>query len=198
MENKTEAGNATPDNQAVVVTKQTPSRRDYTMGLFDTDKFFNNDKIARVFGLKPIYQTDKNGVQTEVGMRAVMPKRGELAQALELQGKDNRAELDAEIEKGQRLLLAQFKAWLIMQPDNAIGITRYAVRRDKNGANTHTVAFKELPDRVKADMQKLADAHGIPVDKLAEFIASLKGKTVEVEATVTTAAAAAKPAVVKK
>lgn len=191
---KTE-GNAT-EQQAVVVAK----RRDYTMGLFDTDKFLNDEKVARVFGVKPILKADKNGVQHEVGFATRMPAKRDLAQALNLVGKENKDKLEAEIEKAQRMLLAQFKAWLIMQPDNAIGITRYAVRENVAGVKSHSVTFKELPDRVKADMQKLADAHGIPLEKLAEFIASLKGKTVEVEATVTgavPAAVAAKPAAKK-
>lgn len=183
MENTNAVAPAANTNTAVA--KAEPARVDYTLGLFDTDKFLNTPTISRVFGVKAIHKTDKNGVQTTVGFTTKMPARRELAEALDLKGKDNKAALDAEIEKGQRALLQQFKAWLIMQPDNAIGITRYAFRKNDKGVGSHSVTFRELPDRVKADMQKLADAHGVPVDKLAEFIASLKGKTIEVETTVT-------------
>lgn len=178
-------------NTNTAVAKTEPQRRDYRLGLFDTDKFLNTPKVSRVFGVKEVISTDKNGNQSVVGFKTMMPARRDLAQALDLEGKENKDALDREIEKAQTALLQQFKAWLIMQPDNAIGITRYAFRKNaKSGIGTHSVTFRELPDRAKAELNKLADAYGIPVEKLAEFIASLRGKTVEVEATVTGSAAA--------
>lgn len=195
MENtsvKTE-GNTT----AVVVAK--PAQRDYRMGLFDTDKFLNGPGISRAFGVKPIL--DKDG--KEVGFRTALNKKGDLAKEFSLTGKANKDALDAKVREVQEAMLKQFKAWFIMQPDSTIGISRYAFRKDKDGVGTHTVAIKELPDRVKADLQKLADAHGVPMDKLAEFLAQFRKPSVEVEATVTQAAPSAPvmkvvPSVVKK
>lgn len=193
---ETNTSENTESNTNTAVAKPEPQRRDYRLGLFDTDKFLNTPKVSRVFGVKAVTTTDKNGVTTDVGFKTVMPARRDLADALDLKGKENKEALDREIEKAQTALLQQFKAWLIMQPDNAIGITRYAFRKNpKNGVGTHSVTFRELPDRAKAELNKLADAYGIPVEKLAEFIASLRGKTVEVEATVTGSGPSTKPAV---
>ena len=179
--------------QAVVAKPAQPvARRDYTLGLFEADAYLNNDKVARAFGVKAIL--DKNGA--EVGHRYGSLKRKEIAEAAGLTtGAKDKEKLDGLIRDSQEHYLKMFKAWLLMQPDGALGISRMAFRYDKNGIGTTTVAFRHLPPKAQADLQKLADAYGIPVEKLMEHLAKLKGQAaVEVETSVTAAADIAKPA----
>lgn len=190
------AGNADVAVAKPAAAQPVVARRDYTLGLFDSDVYLNNDKVARAFGVKAIL--DKNGA--EVGHRYVGLKRKEIANAngLTTTAKD-KEKLDGLIRESQEHYLKMFKAWLLMQPEGTLGIARYAFRYDKNGVGTHTVAFKELPPKAQADLQKLADAYGIPIEKLMEHLAKLKAGQgiVEVESTVTSAEAAkggAKPA----
>lgn len=193
MSETTQNNNASATTTAVApATAQPVARRDYTMGLFPTDNFLNDEKVARAFGVKAIL--DKNGV--EVGHRYGGLKRKEIAEAHGLTtGAKDREKLDGLVRDSQERYLKLFKAWLLMQPEGSLGIARYAFRLDKNGVGMHTVAIKELPPKAQADLQKLADAYGIPMEKLLEHLAKLKGApTVEVESSVTTSETATKGA----
>jgi hypothetical protein len=188
MDNTKVEGNPT---NAVVVAK--PEKQDYTLGLFPTDKFLNTPEISRAFGVKVI--TDRDG--NKVGFRTGARKRSEIAADAGLTTRAvDKDRLDGLIRDSQEQYFKVLKAWLLMQPDGALGISRYAFRTDKNGIGTHTVAFRELPKKVQADLQKLADQMGVSLDELSAHLAKLKAPaTVEVESTVSAGTSAvAKPA----
>jgi hypothetical protein len=165
-----------------IVVRQVVGAPQYQMGLFNTDKFLNSPKVARTFGVKAIL--DKDG--DTVGFRAGMAKRSDLATELDLKGKKNKDKLDKVIQAGQEALFEQVKAWMVLQKSGTVGVIGYAHRMGSDGLATLNVRFKQLPMQVQVDLQKLADAHGIPMSELAAFLESKKQKkAIDVDASQT-------------
>ncbi len=172
-------------NTAVVIA---PKPEGYQMGLFSTDKFVTTPSIAKSFGIAAV--RDKNGAV--VGFANKHMKRREIAAANNLtMGKADREKIDALIEKSEIDFAEQVKAWLVLQPKGSIGVKRYAYRNTK-GVDTYTIAFRGIPDREMAMLEKMADSWGCTVEEVLKRMGA-KTSAVEVEATVTQTTAQPQP-----
>jgi hypothetical protein len=156
--------------------------------LFDTAVFLNSPGLEKAFGLKPIIRA-KDGVS--VGGTMSLAKRGVMAKAFGLEGKANKDKLDDAIREEQVKAFARVRAWLLTRPDNATGLVRIAQRLvGKDNTTQTTVVIRDLPAREAYLIEKLAQAHGLTVEELAEFLAKKKAQpTMNVESKVSTGAA---------
>ena len=175
---------STPAANAVVKTEVAVEPKP----LFDTAVFLNSPGLEKAFGLKPIIRA-KDGVS--VGGTMSLAKRGDMAKAFGLEGKANKDKLDDAIREEQVKAFARVRAWLMTRPDNATGLVRIAQRLvGKDNTTQTTVVIRDLPAREAYLIEKLAQAHGLTVEELAEFLAKKKAQpTMNVESKVSTGAA---------
>jgi|SRR5881394_1009270 len=171
---------STPAANAVVKTE--------AEALFDTSIFVNTPGLSKAFGLKPITRPKDGAV---VGGTMRLDKRGDMAKAFGLEGKANKDKLDDAIREEQVKAFARVRAWLLTRPDNATGLVRIAQRLvGKDSTKQTTVVIRDLPAREAYLIEKLAQAHGLTVEELAEFLAKKKAQpTMNVESKVSTGAA---------
>jgi|SRR5881394_1026930 len=146
--------------------------------LFDTAIFVNTPSMEKVFGLKPIVRSKDQAV---VGGSLSVGKRTDMAKAFGLEGKVNKDKLDDAIRAEQISAFARVRAWLLTRPDNATGLVRIAQRLvGKDNTTQTTVVIRDLPAREAYLIEKLAAAHGLTVEELADFLAKKKQMTVDI------------------
>ena len=179
---------ATPSSTAVV--KAEP------MNLFNTTLFINTPDTQKLWGLKDIVRTKDQAI---VGQTTKNLKRSEVAANFGLTtGKADKDKLDDAIAAEMKAAWMRVKAWLLMRPDNSTGLAKIAQRMvGKDNVMQTTVVIRDLPQREAYLIEKLAAAHGVTVEELAEFLAKKKAAspTVNVSSSVTSTAEPIKPAV---
>lgn len=182
---------AAPANQAVAEPKETQIVvRGKELMLFDDSIFANTPNIGKTFGV-PTETLDKNG--NVVGGTIKIGKRKLIAEAHGLtMAKGDKDKLDAIIEEDQVKAFQAVRAWLLTRPDNSTGLARMGQRLvGKDGVKQTTIVIKDMPQRTRFYIEKLADAFGLTVEELTAKLeadkAAKAAKTVNVSATVTPA-----------
>ncbi len=158
------------------------------IALFDTSIFLNTPAVGKAFGV-PVPIKDKNG--NVVGGNLKIGKRKDVAGAFGLSmSKADKDKLDAAIEKEQVEAFVAVRAWLLTRPENSTGLARMAQRKvGKEGTNQTTIVIKDMPQRTRFYIEKLAAAFGLSVEALTAKLEADKAandaKTVNIKASVT-------------
>jgi len=190
---------AAPANTAVAKPETAAvNKPNYQMGLFETDRFVTAPKVARAFGIAPVYA--KDGV-TVIGFANKHLKRKEIAEAHagDLKGAARRDKVDQVIRESELELAAKITALLVVHKGK-IGAKSFRVKRDDEGIEHYSIMMRQIPDTASSDLQRLMDAYGCktPQELVDRLTKGNGGAAVEVETTVTqsgvpaTTAAAAK------
>lgn len=125
---------------------------------------FVDDAIGKVFTPKVI----KNGKGADVGTSVSMRPRKEIAEALNLKGKDHKAELDKAILAMGDDAFRKVKAEIAgLGPDWTLA--KVAQRTLGSGIRQISVVVKEIKRNVGPSDEEIAKALGITVEAVAEM-----------------------------
>lgn len=146
-----------------------------------------DDAIRNVFGVKDI--TNNKG--KVVGKRVAFRKRSDVAEALDLKGKDNKEELDDAI------LTQSDKAWqklrgLLAGLDDSWTLKTGALRKAANGEAQISLTVRQVKRAKVITAEQIAKAWGITIEEAQELIKANNkmGSPVDVDIEITPEAAA--------
>lgn len=180
----------TNGNTTTAVAKPTQQVAVY-QDLFQTDKFVTQPKVARAFGIKPVFA--KDGV-TVVGFANNHLKRKDIADAHAsgLTGGARKNKVDQVIRESELELAAKITAMLVLHKGK-IGAKRFQVRKDKDGVEHYGIQLRQIADTAETELNRLMDAYGAKSpEELVQILTKSKAPVVELDATVTSAQPAKK------